>query len=99
MCRFAGPLPNEIGNLCIAGHNYVDYKFFSRVNELAKGDIITIYDLNGKSLDYEIYKIYETNSNDISCTFQNTNNTKIVTLITCNNVNGKRLIVHAKEKS
>ena len=20
-CRFAGPMPNEIGNLCIAGHN------------------------------------------------------------------------------
>ena len=32
-------MPNEIGNLCIAGHNYVDYKFFSRVNELEKGDV------------------------------------------------------------
>ena len=30
VCRFAGPMPNKIGNLCIAGHNYVDYKLFSR---------------------------------------------------------------------
>ncbi len=90
-------MPNEIGNLCIAGHNYVDYKFFSRANELTKGDIITIYDLSGNSLDYSIYNIYETSSNDISCTSQNTNNTRIVTLITCNNVNGKRLIIQAKE--
>ena len=28
-CRFAGPLPNNIGNLCIAGHNYIDNTFFT----------------------------------------------------------------------
>ena len=28
VCRFAGPMPNEIGNLCIAGHNYVNNNFF-----------------------------------------------------------------------
>lgn len=90
-------MPNEIGNLCIAGHNYVDYKFFSRVNELEKGDKIKIYDLKGNSLDYSIYKIYETDSDDVSCTSQQTNNKRIITLITCNNVNGKRLIIQAKE--
>lgn len=97
VCRFAGPMPNEIGNLCIAGHNYVDYKFFSRLNELDLKDKINIYDLNGNSIVYEIYDIYETSPNDMSCTFQNTNNQKIVTLVTCNNVNGKRLVIHAKE--
>lgn len=97
VCRFAGPMPNEIGNLCIAGHNYVDNKFFSRLNELNIGDEIKIYDLSGNYLIYKIYEIYETNSNDTSCTFQNTNNLKIVTLVTCNNVNGKRLVIHAKE--
>lgn len=97
VCRFAGPMPNEVGNLCIAGHNYVDYKLFSRVNELKKDDTIEIYDLDGQKIEYSIYDIYETNANDTSCTFQDTNGNKIVTLITCNNVNGKRLIVHAKE--
>ena len=96
VCRFAGPMPNQVGNLCIAGHNYVDYKFFSRLNELEINDQITIYDLNGNSLNYSIYYIYEATYNDTSCTFQNTNNMKLVTLVTCNNVNGKRLVVHAK---
>lgn len=97
VCRFAGPMPNEIGNLCIAGHNYVDYKFFSRINELEINDEITIYDLSGNNKVYEIYDIYETKSNDMSCTFQDTNGLRIITLITCNNMNGKRLVIHAKE--
>ena len=45
-CRFLGPLPNEIGNLCIAGHNYNNYKFFSRLKELSIDDVISIYDLS-----------------------------------------------------
>lgn len=97
ICRFAGPMPNEIGNLCLAGHNYVDYKFFSRLNELNINDKITIFDLNGTSKEYNIYKKYEINPNDTSCTLQDTNNLKIVTLVTCNNINGKRLILKAKE--
>ena len=90
-------MPNEIGNLCIAGHNYVDYKLFSRLNELEFNDEIIIYDLNGNSIVYKIYDIYETNPDDTSCTFQNTNGIRIITLVTCNNVNGKRLVIHAKE--
>ena len=97
VCRFAGPMPNEIGNLCIAGHNYVDYKFFSRLNELKTNDTITIYDLSGNKVEYGIYDIYETKPDDTCCTFQNTNGKKLVTLVTCNNVNGKRLVIHAKE--
>ena len=97
VCRFAGPVPNEIGNLCIAGHNYVDYKFFSRLHELNINDVITIFDLNGNFKNYSIYKKYEVLSTDVSCTSQETNNLRIVTLLTCNNVNGKRLVVKAKE--
>lgn len=47
-CRFMGPMPNEEGNLCIAGHNYNSYKFFSKLKDLSNGDIITIYDLSRK---------------------------------------------------
>ena len=90
-------MPNEIGNLCIAGHNYVDYKLFSRLNELNINDSITIYDLSGNFKTYKVYDIYETAPDDISCTFQNTNGKRIVTLVTCNNVNGKRLVIHASE--
>lgn len=98
LCRFAGPMPNEVGNLCIAGHNYVDYKLFSRLYELDINDKIKIYDLNGNMIEYIVFDIYETNPDDISCTTQDTNNNKIITLLTCNNVNGKRLVVVAIEQ-
>lgn len=47
-CKFAGPNLNEIGNVCIAGHNYNNYKFFSKLKNLKIGDIINIYDLTRK---------------------------------------------------
>lgn len=96
LCRFAGPMPNKIGNLCIAGHNYVDYKFFSRLHELEIGNKIKIYDLSGQIVEYIINEKYETTANDLSCTSQETNNQTMITLLTCNNVNGKRLIIKAK---
>lgn len=97
VCRFAGPMPNEIGNLCIAGHNYVDYKFFSRLNELSIDDTIRIYSLDGNLIEYKIVEMYEVVPTDLSCLDQNVGDNKIVTLVTCNNVNGKRLIVVAEE--
>lgn len=100
VCRFAGPMPNEVGNLCIVGHNYIDTRFFSRLNELSNGDEIEIYDLNGNNMFYEVYSKYEVNSNDLTCTSQAVDNQKIVTLITCDNINDlKRLIIQAKQKS
>lgn len=95
-CRFAGPTPNEIGNLCIAGHNYADKRFFGRLKELEINDKITIYDLSGNSLDYFIYEKKEISPNDLSCMSQETNGEKIVTLITCNNMSDKRLLIKAK---
>lgn len=86
----------KFGNLCIAGHNYVDYKFFSRLHELNENDTIKIYDLNGIMVEYSIVKKYEVKPNDISCTSQNTNGDIILTLLTCNNVSGKRLVIVAK---
>lgn len=47
-CRFMGPMPNEVGNLCIAGHNYNSYKFFSKLKDLSIGDTISIFDLSRK---------------------------------------------------
>lgn len=98
VCRFAGPFPNVTGNLCIAGHNYVDYKFFSRLNELTNNDIVKIYDLSGNMVEYTVTNMYEVKSNDLSCTNQNTNGKIIVTLLTCNNVSGNRLIVRCEKK-
>ncbi len=96
-CRFYGPYPNKEGNMCIAGHNYDDGNFFSNLYKLNIGDIINIYDSNNNLVSYVIYDKYETSQNDTTCTSQDTNNKREITLVTCNNVNKNRLIIKAKE--
>ncbi len=94
-CRFYGPLPNEIGNLCIAAHNYHDYRFFSRINLLEIGDSIIIYDALGNPLEYSVTNKYTIDAYDNSCINQDTNGKKQITLLTCNNVSGSRTVVKA----
>ena len=96
-CRFYGPHPNEIGNLCIAAHNYDDNRFFGNLYKLEIGDKINIYDSTNSLIIYYVYDKYETDKNDTTCTSQNTYGKKEITLITCNNFNGNRLIIKAKE--
>ena len=76
-CKFYGPAPNTIGNLCIAGHNYDNQTFFSDIPKLSLNDSIFIYDLTGKKVEYLIYEKFETTINDTSCTNQETNGKKI----------------------
>ena len=97
VCKFWGSDPNEVGNLCIAGHNYRNKRFFSKVPTLSVGDIIEITDLNKKTLKYSVYDKYTVDPEDTSCTSQITNGKKIVTLITCTNDSKQRVIVQAKE--
>lgn len=96
-CRFYGPYPNEEGNLCIAAHNYDDDRFFSNLFDLEVDDEIKIYDYNNHAVSYYVYQKYETPETDTSCTSQNTNGAKEITLVTCNNITKNRLIVKAKE--
>lgn len=98
LCRFAGPMPNRNGNLCIAGHNYVDNRFFSNLHKLELNDVIEIYDINGQKKDYIVYDKYEVIPTDFTCAMQNITNTSVITLLTCNNVNSKRLVIKANEK-
>lgn len=94
-CRFYGPMPNEVGNLCIAAHNYNDYRFFSRIKLLETGDSINIYDADGNVQEYHVTDKYTISSSDSSCISQDTNGEKQITLLTCNNVTGYRLVVKA----
>ncbi len=97
-CKFYGPNPNEIGNLCIAAHNYKNGTFFSDIATLENGDIITIYNTSGTIIDYIVYDIYKTSPQDLEVINQDTNNLKIITLVTCNTLDNKyRTIVKAKE--
>ncbi len=96
-CRFYGPMPNEVGNLCIAGHNNINDTQFGKLHSLHIGDIIKIFDLNGNCIEYQIYDKKEISSDDLSCTDQNTYGYKEITLITCNNIKGNRVCIRARE--
>lgn len=93
-CRISGPLPNENGNLCIAGHNYENYKFFSKISYLSQGDEIIIYNTqDGSKLSYFVFDIYEVSENNLSPLELSDNIEKQITLITCNNLNSSNRII------
>ena len=96
-CRFYGPMPNTVGNLCIAGHNYANNKIFGKLYLMKIDDLINIYDYYGNKIEYKIYYDAEIEATDLSCLNQDTKGLKEITLITCNTINGKRHILKAKE--
>ena len=98
-CKFHGGNPNEIGNLCITGHNYRrKNKFFSDVPSLVIGDIVEITDLSKRTIQYEVYDVHTVDPEDRTDTTQKTSGRKEVTLVTCTNDKKQRVIVKCKEK-
>ena len=95
--KFWGCEPNKVGNYVIAGHNYKNDTYFGKLDELAKGDIIKITDINGNTVQYKIYDMYYVDPEDVSCTSQLTDGRREVTLITCNATGSKRLVVKSAE--
>ena len=93
-CRFYGVDIGEKGNICIAGHNYNDNRFFSRINELEIKDKIKLVDLQGKEFIYTIYDIFEIEETDFKSVFEKKKQFEL-TLLTCNNYNKKRIIIKA----
>ena len=96
-CKFYGVDPNEIGNCCIAGHNYRNKRFFSKVPKLVVGDKIQIIDVSGKSITYSVYDKYTVYPEEVDCLKETVTGKRIVTLITCTDDGEQRVIVHAKE--
>lgn len=96
--KFHGPDINTVGNYCIVGHNYRNSRFFSKVPTLVNGDIIQITDFaNNTTVEYEVYAKYTVDPTDVSCTSQNTDGRKEITLITCTDDSKQRVIVKARE--
>ncbi len=98
ICKFHGANPNEVGNLCLAGHNYRNKRFFSKVDTLSVGDTIQITDLSKRTIEYEIYDIHTVFPNNRDDTTQMTSGRREVTLVTCTDDNSQRIIVKCKEK-
>lgn len=90
-CKFYGKNIIDKGNIAIVAHNYNDERFFGRLSELEIKDKIKILSLDNKEYTYTIYDIFETEADDMSVL--KSNKYYELTLITCNNINKKRLVV------
>lgn len=53
----------------------------------------------GAKVNYEVYLSTEIAAHDLSCTNQNTNGKREITLITCNNVKNRRRLIKAIEQT
>ena len=95
--KFYGGNPNEIGNFCIAGHNYITKNMFHDLKNLSNGDEIILTDLNGNKVRYVVYLVETVNPNETNCLSQKTNGKVEVTLITCTTDSSKRIIVKAEK--
>ncbi len=98
-CKFYGPMPNEYGNLCIAGHNYDNYKFFSKLYTLNINDEILIHDMKGNIIKYFVTDNFEVKENEFDKVITSNNSIRQITLVTCNNSNSNRIIIKAKSES
>lgn len=96
--KFWGPQVNEIGNYTVAGHNNKDGTMFGKTKYLQIGDIIKLTNLKNETIEYEIFKIYSIEPDDVSCVESVEPGTREVTLITCTNGHKNRLITKARQK-
>ena len=95
--KYFGPNPNEIGNYCIAAHNYNKKNMFNNIIKLEKGDNINLTDnINGK-ITYTVYDVYKVEPKDTETLSQQTDGKVELTLITCSDYSRKRIIVKARK--
>lgn len=95
--KFWGNKINEIGNYTMAGHNNKDGTMFGKTKYLEIGDTIKMTDLSLNTVEYEIFKIYTIDPDDVTCVESIELGTREITLITCTNGHKNRLITKAKE--
>ncbi len=93
-----GSNPNEVGNYCIAGHNYITKNMFSELKKLDIGDEISLTDNKHGTIIYVIYDKYKVVPTQTNILSQETNGEKQITLITCSDYSKKRIIIKAREK-
>lgn len=93
--KFYGGNPNEVGNFCIAGHNYITKNMFHDLKKLSIGDTFTLIDTDNHEGIYQIYLVETVEPDETQCLSQKTNGRIEVTLITCTTDSSKRIIVKA----
>lgn len=97
--KFYGGEPNEIGNFCISGHNYVVKNMFHNLKKLNVNDEIFLTDLKNRTYKYKIYKKETVLPKETECLSQITNGRIELTLITCTTDSSKRIILKAVKQN
>lgn len=95
--KFWGVDPNQIGNFCVAGHNFKNKNMFRNLKKLNIGDRLFVTDEKIGKVEYEIFDIYKVFPEDTSCLTPSIADEREVTLITCTTDSKQRIIVKAKE--
>lgn len=94
-CKFYGELSDK-NNLCIAGHNYDNGKFFSNLYKLKIGDVVNLYDNSNNLYTFKVYANYEVDNYDTTPIYETNLESQELTLVTCNNSNNKRIIIKCR---
>lgn len=94
ICKISDNHIDGIGNLCLAGHNMRNSTMFAKIKKLRNGDKVEITNIYGEKYVYLVYDSFYVEANDVEVLKET--DEPIITLITCNNIGNKRLIVRAK---
>lgn len=98
--KFWGADANQIGNFCIAGHNFFKKdNMFRNLRKVQINDTIYITDRDIGKIKYKVYQKEIVNPENVSSLSQNTQGKRETTLITCTTNSQKRIIVKAKEET
>lgn len=62
--KFYGAEPNEVGNFCITGHNYITRNMFGYLYKLNIGDTFILTDNKHGVVEYKIYDKYTAEANE-----------------------------------
>ena len=95
--KFYGGNPNEPGNFCISGHNYVLKNMFHDLKNLNINDEIYLTDALYGKVKYKIYDIFTVYPKQTTVVSQETNGKTELTLITCTRDSKKRIIIKAEK--
>lgn len=91
--KIFGETLNQVGNFCIAGHNYDE--IFAKLIDLDVDDEFYIEDVDGNIQDYKITEVLEVEPTDLTSLMPVDDKIQ-VTLITCESEATERLVLKAE---
>lgn len=95
--HFWGVDVNNIGNCCIAGHNFNKKNMFKNLYKVKIGDEIILSDNKNGTVKYKVYKKEVVLPEETQCVYQYEKDKREITLVTCTNDSSHRIIIKAKE--